>query len=235
MEPVLFYGVPSGCSLASIIALEWLGQPYKLSRIEMLDSWPAEFAKLNPRMKTPALLRDDGAALTESLAILQHIGSRGIDAGLGFRQGTLEFDRLAEMLSYLTTDFFGSFAPLWKLYETEGVSEQDKARIRADGAAAVKHEFGIVERMLEGRNWLLGGEKPTVADAYLFAVSRWADYHKVFDMEAAYPAVYRHCARMRANPAVQFALAVEQDKAAKGGPGYKGHVAINELVPASAS
>jgi glutathione S-transferase len=234
MEPVLFYGVPSGCSLASIIALEWLGQPYKLSRIEMLDTWPAEFAKLNPRMKTPALLRDDGAALTESLAILQHIGSRGIDAGLGFRQGTLEFDRLAEMLSYLSTDFFSSFAPLWKLYETEGVSEQDKARIRAEGAAAVKHEFAIVERMLEGRDWLLGGDKPTVADAYLFAVGRWADYHRVFDMEAAYPAVYRHTARMRAMPEVKFALAVEQDKAAQSGPGYRGHVAIDELLSARA-
>lgn len=101
--------------------------------------------------------------------------------------------------------------------------------MEGEGAAAVKHEFGIVERMLEGRQWLLGGEKPTVADAYLFAVSRWADYHKVFDMEAAYPGVYRHCARMRAQPAVQFALAVEQDKSAKGGPVYKGHVDIADI------
>ena len=45
MEPVLFYGVPGGCSLASIIALEWLGQPYKLCRIEMLEQpWPSKTA-----------------------------------------------------------------------------------------------------------------------------------------------------------------------------------------------
>ena len=33
--PILYYGVPSGCSFGSIVALEWLGQPYALSRIEM--------------------------------------------------------------------------------------------------------------------------------------------------------------------------------------------------------
>lgn len=231
MEPVLFYGVPSGCSLASIIALEWLGQPYKLSRIEMLEQpWAAEFAKINPRMKTPALLLENGEPLTESLAILQHIGSRGIESGLGFRQGTLEFDRLAEMLSYLTTDFFNSFAPLWKMYETKGVAEAEQQRIRAEGAAQVKHEFGIVEKMLEGRDWLLGGKTPTVADAYLFAVSRWAAYHKLFDLEAAYPGIYRHTARMKGLPAVQFALAVEENNPVQGGPGYKGHVALGDLA-----
>ncbi|GMU06544.1 hypothetical protein [Corallococcus caeni] len=26
--PILFYGVPSGCSFGSIVALEWLGRPY---------------------------------------------------------------------------------------------------------------------------------------------------------------------------------------------------------------
>ncbi|MCR7705994.1 glutathione S-transferase, partial [Pseudomonas aeruginosa] len=35
MEPVLFYGVPHGCSFGSIVALEWLGRPYRLCRIEM--------------------------------------------------------------------------------------------------------------------------------------------------------------------------------------------------------
>ncbi|NNB97216.1 hypothetical protein HI113_25245 [Corallococcus exiguus] len=33
--PTLVYGVPSGCSFGSIVALEWLGQPYQLCRIAM--------------------------------------------------------------------------------------------------------------------------------------------------------------------------------------------------------
>ena len=140
MEPVLFYGVPGGCSLASIIALEWLGQPYKLCRIEMLEQpWPAAFSRFNPRMKTPALrLGGGGASLTESAAILQHIGARGVKQGLGFRQGTLESDRLTEMLSYLTTDFFAAFAPLWKSYEGQGLGEERKQQMRADGSTSAR-------------------------------------------------------------------------------------------------
>lgn len=233
MEPILFYGVPSGCSLASIIALEWLGRPYRLCRVEMLDQpWPAAYARANPRMKTPALLLAPRETLTESLAILQHIGAQGIEAGLGFSQGTRAFDRLAETLSYLCTDFFSSFAPLWKLYETAGLTDEQKARMRADGGAQVAREFGHVERMLQGRTWLLGGAHPTVADAYLFAVARWADYHRVFDVAAAYPATHAHGERMRALPAVRFALAIEAGEAVPDSPAFAGHVTMAALEAA---
>lgn len=230
MESVLIYGVPSGCSLASIIALEWLGQPYRLSRIEMLDHpWPAAYARFNPRMKTPALISGDGDTVTESLAILQHIGHRGIAKGLGFAQGTRDFDRLAEMLSYLVTDFFSSFSPLWKLYETKGLSEQQKATMRKEGSEQVAREFAIVETMLADRAWLLGGDAPTVADAYLFAVSRWAEYHKLFDMRTAYPAVFRHVERLRTDKAVKFALAVEAGQGHAESASCRGHVAVGDI------
>jgi glutathione S-transferase len=231
MEPVLIYGVPSGCSLASIIALEWLGQPYRLSRIEMLDyPWPAAYARFNPRMKTPALVTGDQHALTESLAILQHIGHRGIAKGIGFEQGTRDFDRLAEMLSYLVTDFFSSFAPLWKLYETEGLSEQQQESIRIDAVEQVAKQFAIVETMLGENAWLLGGHAPTVADAYLFAVSRWADYHKVFNMQTTFPGVFRYLERLRKDPAVRFALAIEKGESPQSSTSFKGHIPVEEIA-----
>ena len=234
MDPVLFYGVPGGCSLASIIALEWLGQPYKLCRIEMLEQpWPPYFTRFNPRMKTPALrLGGGGASLTESAAILQHIGGRGIKQGLGFRQGTLESDRLAEMLSYLTTDFFAAFAPLWKSYEGQGLSEERKQQMRADGLELVRHEFDHVERMLGERSWLLGGEAPTVADAYLFAVSRWADYPRLFDTQALVPAIHRQAERVGSSPAGRFALEIEEGRNVRGGGAFRGHVTLDELAGA---
>jgi len=40
MNPILFYGVPEGCSFGAIVALEWSGLPYQLCRIQM----PAAFA-----------------------------------------------------------------------------------------------------------------------------------------------------------------------------------------------
>lgn len=100
MEPVLFYGVPQGCSFGSIAALEWLGQPYRLCRIEMLEQ-PLEplYGRINPLFQTPALLLENGESLTESLAILQHLAARALDSGLGFSQGSRDYDRLNEMLA----------------------------------------------------------------------------------------------------------------------------------------
>ena len=36
MEPILVYGFPLGSSMGLVAALEWLGQPYRLSRVDML-------------------------------------------------------------------------------------------------------------------------------------------------------------------------------------------------------
>lgn len=70
----LFYGVPSGCSFGSIVALEWSGLPYQLCRIEMpAQCNTEEYRQINPVGETPALLYDNGKVLTESMAILNHI------------------------------------------------------------------------------------------------------------------------------------------------------------------
>lgn len=66
MEPILLYGFPSGTSMGLVAALEWLGQPYRLSRVDMLGEMrtPA-YARLNPRYETPVLITSDGRPLTE--------------------------------------------------------------------------------------------------------------------------------------------------------------------------
>lgn len=230
MNPVLFYGVPSGCSMGSVIALEWLAQPYQLSRIEMMETpWDEVYARFNPRMKTPALLLEDGEPLTESVAILLHIARRGAKSGRGSQQGERDFDRLAEMLSYLATDFFAAFAPLWKLYDASETSGPRKEVLRKLGVDNVHTEFAILDKLLANREWLMGAER-TVADAYLFAVGRWAEYHKVFNLADTYPNVDRYLRRLGEDPAVRFALDIEQGKDVKGNGSFKGHVTLEELA-----
>jgi glutathione S-transferase len=223
MEPVIFYGVPSGCSLASVIASEWLGQPYRLVRIEMMDTWPPQFAQVNPRMKTPAMLTADGDSLTESLAILQHIGQRGVAQGLGFAPGTPDADRLASMLSYLVTDLFAAFAPLWALYDAGTQDETTRRVLRQFGDENVRKEYAYLDEVLADRAWLLGGDKPTVADAYLFAIGRWAEYHKLFKLEDSYPNVARYMRKLGQDPAVRFALELEKNPDTRGSGAFQGH------------
>jgi glutathione S-transferase len=118
MTPILFYGVPSGCSFGSIVALEWLGAPYRLCRIQMPEVVSGDdFRRINPVGETPALMTASGEVVAESMAILNHIGARGFERVLVFAQGTAGFDRLNRMLAYLNTSFFGAYAPLWHALE----------------------------------------------------------------------------------------------------------------------
>ena len=104
MEPVLLYGVPQGCSFGSIVALEWLNQPYRLCRINMPaghadgsvcadQSCPGNAGDAAGEWRRAHRERGDSA---------KH-RSRGIAQGLGFAQGTLEFDRLNQRLAFLNT------------------------------------------------------------------------------------------------------------------------------------
>ncbi|WP_202925025.1 glutathione S-transferase N-terminal domain-containing protein [Myxacorys almedinensis] len=184
MQPVLFYGVPQGSSFGSIVALEWLGQPYQLCRIEMLQQpWDKLYSYINPLYLTPALLLENGQVLTESLAILLHLANRGLEQGLGFRQGTREFDRLNQTLAYLNTDFYSAFNPFWMVYEMQDLEDCDRELLRTLGQKEVAKNCMYLNTLLADRQWLLGGETHTVADAYLTGIGRWVDYHHLFNLQ----------------------------------------------------
>jgi glutathione S-transferase len=227
MEPILFYGVPSGCSFGSIVALEWLGEPYRLSRIEMPEVVQGEaYRRLNPVGETPTLMTADGRLISESLAILNHLGVRGIDKGLSFAQGTPGFDRLNQALGFLNTAFFNAFSPLWYALE-HGAEGVERDALRAYGAAKVAKAHADLEAMLGGRDWLLGDR--TLADAYFIGIARWTKYHDVVDRRD-YPGLQRLFERLEADPAVQFAHAIERRETARGTGGFRGEIGLEEAL-----
>jgi glutathione S-transferase len=234
MQPVLFYGVPQGSSFGSIVALEWLDQPYQLCRIEMLQQpWDELYSYINPLYLTPALLLENGQALTESFAILLHLANRRLDQGLGFRQGTREFDRLNQMLAYLNTDFYSAFNPLWMVYEMQDLKESDRELLRTIGRAEVAKNCAHLDALLTEREWLLGGKKRTAADAYLSGIGRWVEYHQLFDLQQMYPNLNRYLQKLNADPAVMFAQAIENEQVAKPTGKFMAHVTLEDLRAAS--
>ncbi|NWL75337.1 glutathione S-transferase [Pseudomonas taiwanensis] len=231
MEPVLFYGVPQGCSFGSIVALEWLGLPYRLCRVEMLEQpWDPLFARINPLNKTPALLTESGQPVSESLAILLSLAGRNPGGELCPVQGSPEYDRLSQMLAYLVTDFFGAFAPLWAAYEMADGDDTTKAVLRKTGTADVRVQCAYLDGLLRDRHWLLG-ERRSLADAYFAGVSRWVEYMKLFDLGREFPHLQRYLLKLKADPAITFARAIEDGVPANSRGGFKGHVTLAELVP----
>ncbi|MDM9558800.1 glutathione S-transferase family protein [Bordetella petrii] len=228
MTPILFYGVPSGCSFGSIVALEWLGQPYRLCRIQMPEAVSgADFRRINPVAETPAYLSAAGDVITESMAILNHIGARGIAQGLGHPQGSRDFDRLNQMLAYLNTSFFNAFAPLWHVLEHD-LESAAKTALAEYGRDKVEKTHATLDALLGDGPWLLG-ERRSVADAYFAGIARWADYHAVLDRRD-YPNLSRLYDRLQADPAVAFAHGIEAGRAPASGGGYQGEIALADAL-----
>ncbi|MFZ5671380.1 MAG: glutathione S-transferase family protein [Pseudomonadota bacterium] len=229
MTPILFYGIPSGCSFGSIVALEWLGQPYRLSRIQMPEVVQSEvFRRINPVGETPSLKTEDGRIISESMAILNHLGARGIDKGLGFKQGTAEFDRHNQRLAFLNTSFFNAFSPLWYALEHDTMKPDEKQALRNYGAATVAKAHRELEKMLDKNTWL-AGDRRTLADAYFIGIARWTKYHDVIDRKD-YPAVQALFERLENDPAVKFAHAIERGEDVKGAGGFAGHVSLEQAL-----
>ncbi len=228
MHPILFYGVPEGCSFGSIVALEWSGLPYQLCRIEMPTVVSSEaYHRINPVAETPSLRTVAGGQVNQSMAILHHIGARSPESGLVPPQGTPEFDSFNEVLAFLNTDFFEAFSPLWYAME-HGLADEEQRVLTAMGHHKVRKVHADLEQMLGKNPWLAGAQR-TAADAYFMGIARWNDFHQVLDRRE-FPALHAHQERVQAEPGVRFAQAVEHGEDAQSVGAFRGHVTLDEVL-----
>jgi glutathione S-transferase len=228
MQTVLFYGVPEGCSFGSIVALEWLGRPYRLCRIQMPEVVSSDdYKRINPVGETPSLMTASGAVISESMAILNHLAALGIDRGLGFAQGSAAFDRLNETLAFLNTSFFDAFSPLWYALE-HGAEGARKDALVAFGREKVAKTHADLEARLGEQPWLLG-ERRSMADAYFAGIARWADFHQAVERRR-HPGLQRLYERLQDDPAVRFAHAIEEEQTARSDGAFTGHVGLAEAL-----
>ena len=229
MQPILLYGHPLGSSMGLVAAFEWLGQPYKLSRVDMLGEMrdPA-YAKLNPRHETPVLIAEDGKIITETMAILRWIEQRDIDRRVSFTPDSAETVRLQQLAAFLNTGFTAAFTPYWVALELETPDPVYQESLRRLGRTLVNDRHQKLEQMIGDSLYLLGN-RPTLADAVFVGVARWADFHQAID-PADYPKLRTLKARLEADPAVVFATAIENGEQTTGSGAMSGQVPLAELV-----
>jgi glutathione S-transferase len=229
MEPILLYGFPAGSSMGLVAALEWLGQPYRLSRVDMLDEMRLpSYARINGRHETPVLITEDGRALTETMAIAAWIEARDSERRVSFAPKSAEADRMHQLLAYVNTGFTGAFSPLWFALEMTEPDPQMQAVLRRYGNEAVIQRHDKLEAMI-GETPFLVGERPSLADGVLIGVARWLDYHKVAEPER-WPRLLAVRRRIEADPAVQFALAIEDGQTPDGSGALLGQVPLSEVI-----
>lgn len=229
MEPILVYGTPAGSSMGLIAALEWLGQPYRLCRVDMLGEMgePA-YGRINARHETPVLITDTGTPLTETVAIAAWLEARDSERRISFAPRSAEADRMHQLLGYINTGFTGAFSPLWTAMEMAKPDAELQAAWRKLGHEWVVDRHDKLEAML-GETPFLVGERPTLADGVLIGVARWLDYHDVA-APGRWPRIEAVRRRIEADPAVVFATAIEDGEHPKGSGAMLGHVPLAEVI-----
>jgi len=229
MEPILIYGFPLGSSMGLVAALEWLGKPYRLCRVDMLGEMrEPPYARLNPRIETPVLITDAGEVLTETMAIAAWLEARDSERRISFASLSREADRMHQMMAFINTGFTGAFSPLWAALEMDPPDPAVQAVLRKWGRQAVIERHDKLEGLI-GDSPFLVGARPTLADAVLIGVARWLDFHGIAEKER-WPRLAALRDRLEADPAVIYATGLEAGETPAGTEACVGHVALAEVI-----
>ncbi len=200
-----FYG-PKTCALASRIALEEAGADYEPVRIDFATAEQTKPAYLavNPKGRVPALVTDRGV-LTENVAILAFVAQSHPEKNLAPLDDPFAFAEMQAFNSYLSSTVHVNHAHKHRgaRWATEESSFLD---MRAKVPETMSASFTLIERDFLKGPWVMG-EAYSVADAYLYTVSRWLEGDGV-DVNR-FPKVASHMKAMEQRPAVKAALAGE--------------------------
>jgi glutathione S-transferase len=229
VEPILLYGFPEGSSLGLVAAFEWLGEPYRLCRVDMLRDMKApEYAHVNGRRETPVLITDRGRPLTETMAIALWLEARDTARRVSYPLGTAESDRMHQLMGFVNSSFTSAFSPLWTALEMNPPQPAMQAALREYGRGAVTLRHEQLEAMI-GDTPFLVGDRPTLADAMLAGVARWQEFHQVLD-GGKYPKLHHLRDRIESDPAFVFARAIEAGESPAGSSVMQGQIPLEEVL-----
>jgi glutathione S-transferase len=192
---VILYNSPvSGNCYKVRLLLAQLGIEYEVEHVDVVDRSNRKelLGELNPALRVPTLVLDDGRPLAESNAILWYFG----DGSQYLPEDPYE---RAQVLQW---QFFEQYshepniavARFWKTYSGEPERfERQKERLLAGGYAALD----AMESRLDGREFLVG-DGYSIADISLYAYTHVA-HEGGFELDA-YPAIRDWLARVAAQP-----------------------------------
>ncbi len=163
----LFYA-PGACSMAAHIALEESGEKYEPKRMDLSkgEQKSAEYMKIHPLGRVPALKLDDGSPLAENTAILPYLGKR---FGL-WPTDALEDAQALSLIGFFAASVQPAHAHIGR---PERYTDDKSAHpgIQAMGKKTFHDYLKQIDGMYAGREWL--SDKYSVLDAYAFVFYVW--------------------------------------------------------------
>jgi glutathione S-transferase len=192
---VLLYDSPvSGNCYKVRLLLAHLGVPYERRTMDVVDrsNRSEVLGGLNPALRVPTLVLDDGRPLAESGAILWYLGE-------GTRFVPDDPYERAQVLQWMFFEQYDhepaiAVARFWLAYSGRPDEFADRLPERT---AAGHRALAAMERHLDGREFLVG-DGLTLADIALYAYSHVAE-EGGFDLER-YPALRAWLERVASEP-----------------------------------
>ncbi|MBO0333384.1 glutathione S-transferase N-terminal domain-containing protein [Sneathiella sp. CAU 1612] len=200
----LFYS-PGTIALTPHIVLEEIGASFDAIRVNFADGEQTkpDYLKINPKGRVPALITEQGI-LTETPAILLYLAQKHPDAKLAPLDDVFQLGKMQSINSYLSSTAHVNHAHRRRgtRWVTEKSSIEDMGRkVKSN----MEDCFALIQSEMFKGPWVMGDDY-SVADPYLFTVSRWLEGDGV--NIADFPKIEAHFARMMERPAVQRALAL---------------------------
>jgi glutathione S-transferase len=180
------YFAPGASSMAAHIALHEVGAEFESRPLSFLrkDTRTREYLAMNPDGRVPMLLID-GRPLTEVAGILFYLARRYPEADL-LPTGDVEAEaQVVSWMSFIASTIHPA---------------------RRQGVERSREVFGIAERKLGGREWVL--PRYSIADIHLFRLY-WRFANSQHPTPGTFPGLEAHHDRMMARPAVQRTIEIE--------------------------
>lgn len=171
----VLYGTRRSGSAIAEIGLDWCGAPYREVRASSWEDDSAQDAlrQLNPLMQIPTLQTPAGEVLTESAAILMHLGLRFPDAGL-LGHNDAARDQILRGLVFIAANCYSQITIIdFPERFTTSAQPADCEAVKAGATRRLHLHWDMFADQFPGRPWL-SGEQPGALDAMAVVVSRWS-------------------------------------------------------------
>lgn len=195
------YGKKGSGSASTQAALELIGAPYRIVETASWEQNPAfqDLLKLNPLGQIPTLILPDGSALSESAAILIHLGGVHPESGLLPADGSARA-QVVRGLVFIAANCYAAisiidFPERW----CDGGDEAMLERIRVGTRARLHRHWEMFADVFPARPYL-SGEQIGALDLLAAVVSKWSGSRP--HLRQARPAFHEALLRIDAHPKV---------------------------------
>jgi len=168
-----FYMTPGSCSMGVHILLEELDLVFEVYVVNLLggDQNKADYLAINPKASIPALVRQDGTALTDFQAIAWWLARHHPKSEL--LPNNIEDEvKIIDVMNYVIGNIhMQGFA---RIFTTDKFTpnETDYEWVKQQGRDIINRGFAVINELLTDKGYVI--DSFCIADAALFYVEFWA-------------------------------------------------------------